>query len=377
MRRRTPHARTARRGFALRPLALSIALALPGSLFAGGVDPTVAGGQAAVSVDGNTTTVTQGSSRAIIDWRSLSLTQQEKFRVLQGSAKDVLLNRITGSEASVLDGSIQALGRVYFLNPNGIIFGEHAQIDVGGLVASTLALSNEDFMAGRIQLTPTTGAGDYAGRVINRGRINAAGGEIVLAGLNVANEGTLSAPGGRVGLVAADEVLVDVEGDGLLFFNVKAADAGARVAQLGRIEADGGTVQLRAEARAGFADTVLNLDGVVQARSLGARNGRVVVDGGAAGVTEVAGSIDATGSAAGQTGGRITVTGDRSAAGGRVPSTGITQTTSPIETPSCTVVAASRSRTRMSGSPAIPGITADSISDGPADPPVEPPVPAG
>lgn len=314
MKRRTPHARPARRqrrGFMLRPLALALALALPGTLFAGGVDPTVVGGQASVLVNGDTTTVTQGSTRAIIDWRSLSLTQQEKFLVLQGSAKDVLLNRITGFEPSVLDGSIQAIGRVYFLNPNGIIFGEHAQIDVGGLVASTLALSNEDFMAGRIQLTPTAGFGDYAGRVINRGRINAAGGEIVLAGLNVSNEGTLSAPGGRVGLVAADEVLVDVEGDGLLFFNVKAADAGARVAQLGRIEADGGTVQLRAEARAGFADSVLNLDGVVQARSLGARNGRVVVDGGANGLTQVAGSIDATGNAAGETGGRITVTGDR------------------------------------------------------------------
>ncbi|TAK84861.1 MAG: filamentous hemagglutinin N-terminal domain-containing protein, partial [Aquabacterium sp.] len=314
MKRRTPHARTARRqrrGFTLRPLALALALALPGTLLAGGVDPTVVGGQASVLVNGDTTTITQGSSRAIIDWRSLSLTQQERFLVLQGSAKDVLLNRVTGFEPSVLDGSIQAIGRVYFLNPNGIIFGEHAQIDVGGLVASTLALGNEDFMAGRIQLTPTTGFGDYAGRVINRGRVNAAGGEIVLAGLDVSNQGTLSAPGGRVGLVAADEVLVDVEGDGLLFFNVKAADAGARVAQLGRIEADGGTVQLRAEARGTFADTVLNMDGVVQARSLGARNGRVVVDGGAHGLTQVAGSIDATGSEAGQTGGRITVTGDR------------------------------------------------------------------
>jgi filamentous hemagglutinin family protein len=314
MKRRTPHARTARRqrrGFTLRPLALALALALPGTLLAGGVDPTVVGGQASVLVNGDTTTITQGSSRAIIDWRSLSLTQQERFLVLQGSAKDVLLNRVTGFEPSVLDGSIQAIGRVYFLNPNGIIFGEHAQIDVGGLVASTLALGNEDFMAGRIQLTPTTGFGDYAGRVINRGRVNAAGGEIVLAGLDVSNQGTLSAPGGRVGLVAADEVLVDVEGDGLLFFNVKAADAGARVAQLGRIEADGGAVHLRAEARGTFADTVLNMDGVVQARSLGARNGRVVVDGGAHGLTQVAGSIDATGSEAGQTGGRITVTGDR------------------------------------------------------------------
>lgn len=318
MKRRTPHARTARRqrrGFTLRPLALALALALPGTLFAGGVDPTVVGGQASVLVNGDTTTITQGSSRAIIDWRSLSLTQQERFLVLQGSAKDVLLNRVTGFEPSVLDGSIQAIGRVYFLNPNGIIFGEHAQIDVGGLVASTLALGNEDFMAGRIQLTPTTGIGDYAGRVINRGRVNAAGGEIVLAGLDVSNQGTLSAPGGRVGLVAADEVLVDVEGDGLLFFNVKAADTGVRLAQLGRIEADGGTVQLRAEARGTFADTVLNMDGVVQARSLGSRNGRIVIDGGATGVTTVGGRIDATGAKAGETGGSVVVTGDRTLLG--------------------------------------------------------------
>ncbi len=75
------------------------------------------------------------------------------------------------------------------------------------------------------------------------------------------------------------------------------------------MRADGGTAEIRAAARAGFADTVLNMEGVVQARSLGMREGHVVIDGGSSGITRVAGTVDVSGRAAGQSGGDALVTG--------------------------------------------------------------------
>jgi hypothetical protein len=109
--------------------------------------------------------------------------------------------------------------------------------------------------------------------VRNEGTISAPGGTVVLAGSSVSNTGTIVANGGRVGMVAANAVSIDVEGDGLLFFQTSATEAKNRLAQLGRIQADGGTVEMRAAARGAFADTVLNMTGIVQAKTIGSRKG--------------------------------------------------------------------------------------------------------
>ncbi|MGS0758992.1 hypothetical protein ACVBEH_32045, partial [Roseateles sp. GG27B] len=74
---------------------------------------------------------------------------------------------------------------------------------------------------------------------------------------------------------------------------------------LGTLKADGGTVDLRVAARGGLAETVLNMDGVVQARSLGARNGQVFIDGGASGDTVVTGKIDVSGLGTRERGGEV------------------------------------------------------------------------
>ena len=149
------------------------------------------------------------------------------------------------------------------------------------------------------------------GAVRNEGFISAPGGTVALVGPGVANTGTIQADQGRVGLAAAQSVTVDVEGDGLIFFRTSATEATNRLEQLGRIQANGGTIEMRAVARGAFADTVLNLEGTVQARSIGVRNGRVVIDGGAEGIVRVAGSVDVVGAATGERGGAIGVEGQR------------------------------------------------------------------
>ncbi len=264
-------------------------------------------GQATLQSRPNGLDIRQGTSKAIIDWNSFSLGSGELLRIEQPSASSVLLNRVVGTDPSMILGQIQANGRVFLSNPRGVLLSQGSRIDAGGFLATTLNLSNEDFLAGRIQLT--TPAGGTPGKLQADGEINAPGGTIALVAPELGVGGTLQAQ--RVGLAAASSVLVDVEGDGLIFFNARNDGLKTRLDMLGQLRADGGTAELRAQARAGFADTVLNMEGIVQARSLGLQNGRVVIDGGSAGDTLVTGRIDASGHAAGQTGGSVTVLGQR------------------------------------------------------------------
>ena len=318
MNRRSSSSRLQR--FALRPLSLAVWLTLDASLaWALPTDPTVVSGQVSIQQPAaGTLLVNQGSDKAIVNWRGFSIDVNETVRFVQPNSQSAILNRVTGFDPSRILGQMQSNGRVFLINPNGIVFGATARVDVGSLVASTLSLSDQDFMAGRYLLGADVSLGDdrngrgpLAGKVINQGRIRAKNGDVVLVGRQVSNSGQIIAEQGRIGLAAASKVLVDVEGDGLLFFEMAGQDANARLDQLGDIKAVGGSVELMASARANFADTVLNMSGVVQSRGLGSQGGRIVIDGGSSGITKVSGTLDVAGMDAGQKGGSVDVLGDR------------------------------------------------------------------
>ena len=312
--------RLAQRGcFALRPLPLAAALLIlsEGAMAQTAVLPStgkvIYGDVTTTQPNANTLNIHQGSDKAYVQYDSFSIGLGNKVVIQQPTTTSTFLGQVTGYDASFIMGQLQANGRVFLINPNGIVFGEHARVDVGSLLATTMNLSLNDFLHDRILLTsnPTDGRGDLAGVVRNDGKITAKDGFVVLAGRQVINTGQILAENGRVGLAAASKLLVDVEGDGLLFFEVEGKDAGARLAQLGRIEANGGSVEMMATARGQFADTVLNMSGVVQARSLGTKQGRVVIDGGDSGVTSVTGQVDVSGLQAGELGGSVSILGDR------------------------------------------------------------------
>ena len=130
----------------------------------------VTAGSAAISSAGNTLTVTQTSAKAIINWQDFSVGAGHAVRFAQPDASAVALNRVVGTSASLIDGALSANGRVFLVNPNGVLFGAGAQVEVGGLVASTLALRDADFLAGNFVFD---GAG--SGIVANHGRIVAVG----------------------------------------------------------------------------------------------------------------------------------------------------------------------------------------------------------
>ncbi|MFN7727057.1 MAG: filamentous hemagglutinin N-terminal domain-containing protein, partial [Rubrivivax sp.] len=287
--------------------AACLALAAPGAWgLPEGAVPTF--GQTTVTqTSPSVLTIHQGTQRAGLDWTSFNIAAQEKVLVNQPNSSAVLLNRVLGNDPSQIFGQLQANGQVWLINPRGIVFGAQSRVDVGGLLASTLSITNEDLASGRLVLGK--GAGP-AGELRSEGQITAPGGNVLLVAPHLTHSGSITAR--RVGLAAAAEVVVDVEGDGLLFFNVRNDEQlDTRLSLLGNVLADGGSAEVRAAARAGFADTVLNMAGVVQARGLGQQNGRVVIDGGAHGITLVGGTVDVSGREAGQIGGDVVVLGDK------------------------------------------------------------------
>src|SRR5262245_33426287 len=135
------------RGF--RPTVVSLAVA---SCFASSValaNPTgaqVVNGQVSVIQNGALLQITN-SPNSIINWQSFSIASGEITRFVQQSAASAVLNRVAAGNPSQILGMLQSNGRVFLVNPSGITFGAGSVVDVAGLVATSLNLSNADFLA--------------------------------------------------------------------------------------------------------------------------------------------------------------------------------------------------------------------------------------
>lgn len=261
----------------------SLVLALPAGMTVGAGDVT------ATQPTAQSLVLKQGSSKAVLDWQSFNIGASEAVRFVQPSASSVALNRVTGGNASSIFGSLSANGQIFLVNPAGIMFAPGAQVNAGALVASTLALSNSDFLAGRYSFS------GQGGSVTNAGNITAArGGYVLLAGPVVANTGTISADAGSVGLAAGSRVSIDTSGAGLVQFSVDAAAVKAAASNSGTLSAPGGQVAMLASALGDAMATVVNQAGVIRAESAVERNGMIVISGGANGIARVDGTLSAT-----------------------------------------------------------------------------------
>ena len=287
---------------ALHPLALAALLALlpSGAAMALPSGEQVVAGQVAVSRPGaGQMLIRQQGDKGIVNWRGFSIGAGEAVRVQQPGASSVLLNRVVGGEASQILGRLQANGKLFLVNQNGVLFGRDAQVDVGSLVGSTLDIRDDDFLAGRLRFAGPQGIGASASGIVNQGRISAAErGTVALLGGSVRNDGLIEARLGTVALGAGSRITLDLAGDGLSSLRIDEAALQAQVASGGALLADGGAVLLTARAIEELASGSINASGVVRARSLVERDGRIVLDAGTGpggGTTLASGQLDASG----------------------------------------------------------------------------------
>lgn len=274
----------------LSAMALCLATAFASSANAGPAGGVVTAGSAGITATGAKTTITQQSQNAIINWRSFGIAAGESVQFAQPNASSVTLNRVLGSDASAIMGNLSANGRVFLVNPNGILFGSGASVNVGGLVASTLNISDTNFMAGRYSFSGTSEAD-----VVNRGTIDADNGFVALVGAKVVNERVISARLGTVVLAAGSAATLDIAGDNLLNVTVDQAALNAVVHNGGLIQADGGRVLLTATAAGSLLSSVVNNTGVIQAQTISNRSGSIkLLAGMREGSVDVQGALDAS-----------------------------------------------------------------------------------
>ena len=233
-------------------------------------------GTGSIVQDGTDMSITQNSANLDIDWNSFSIGAENTVTFKQPSATSTALNRVTGTQTSAIHGKMTANGRVFLLNPNGVMFGAGAQVNVGSLVASTLGLSKTE--------TNNSGSqhefeGDSAAAITNAGQIATNdGGTIALIAAKVTNTGSLTAPGGTVALGAGRRVRLDLGGTVALEVDEAAVDA--LITQGGAIRADGGLIYLGAKAAGDLAQTVINHSGTSQAQTLATgKDGRIFLMG--------------------------------------------------------------------------------------------------
>lgn len=320
-----PMARSGRRSFWRRWSRLSLALLAAGFVVGGGAQNLPEGlssqaGSVTSGTSGTTMTITQAQQRAIAHWDAFNIGEGYTVNINQPGASSVLLNRVVGNNVSNIFGALNANGHVYLINPAGVIFRNGAQVNVGGIVASTLDLAGGT-MAERNQAFLNGGALDFEKRDPGYGTVNVQAGALVQAqdgsGRNglvvfmadaVTNDGIIRAQGGKVALATGSRIVFDPFGDGLTTLRVDVGGGGDNSVQnSGAISANGGQVVLLAKSAEDWIGNNFGSGPSPSAGHIEARGGEIFLDAGQ-GRVELSGTLDASGEGA-DNGGSIRVRG--------------------------------------------------------------------
>ncbi|WP_416469273.1 filamentous hemagglutinin N-terminal domain-containing protein [Saccharophagus degradans] len=198
-----------------KPLRLACCIALISSgAFAGPEGAQVVAGDIALDegVQGQFN-IQQNSDRAVINYQNFSIGQGEAVNVVQPGENAVLLNRVVGNNLSQIDGALNANGQVFLVNPQGVMFGGGAQVNVGGLLVSTVDINTEAFMTGGLVPADSAANSNPAASIVNNGDITAAGANgVVFVAPIVENNGKIEAIGGDITLSTGNGLFAQVDG---------------------------------------------------------------------------------------------------------------------------------------------------------------------
>ncbi|WP_395745766.1 beta strand repeat-containing protein [Prosthecobacter sp.] len=274
------------------------------------------------------TTIHQQTDRAVIDWSSFNIAAGERTQFIVPDVTSATLNRVLDGGPSLIDGTLTSNGQVFLINASGVVFGRGAVVDVAGLTASTLDLSNRMFMAGG----PMAFSGSSTAGVTNAGSIRASSGDVFLIGFQVHNSGAIRAPNGTVGLAAGTDVLIMPAGDERVIVRNAAgpqrrtgvSNSGLIEANVAELKAHGGNVYALAIRNTGrIAATAatkqggrillsapggqIDNRGTLVARGPSGNGGQIRIDAGSSGKVGLGGRVDANGTTG--KGGSISVNG--------------------------------------------------------------------
>ncbi|WP_158062058.1 two-partner secretion domain-containing protein [Burkholderia catarinensis] len=251
----------------LKPLAMLVPLIAAGHAYAvqGGA---IAAGTGNITQNGAKTQIDQTSSKLIVNWKNFDIARRETVNIAQPNANAAILNRVQSGDMTSIQGALNANGRVFVVNPNGIVVGQGATINANSVVLSAADVSDSDFMSNR--LLTLQNADGKTGTVRNDGKITTETGAL-LAGARVVNgaSGVVTARNGNVALTAGGKVMLQLAPDGSMEqVYVDTGAAGASAANDGRLSTSNGAVRLEGQTIDALRTEVVRNTGIVEARSL-------------------------------------------------------------------------------------------------------------
>lgn len=317
------------------------------------------GGDVAISaVKDNFMEVKQSSERGIVEWQHFNIKEHEQVNFTAPSVDSITLNRITGAGPSNINGKLTANGNLILINGDGIIFDKAAKVDVGGLLATTSNISNDDFLKKHFQFrafsaTERALAGKNENpnvKIINWGEIKTTReGKVILAAPQIENNNLIKADEGEIDLITDTNYLLNYEKRGFIYLGISVPSGNKtnsdspknnitknEIINHGKISANGGKVRLQLSDVTVPADIananapadrdlvtkqVINTDGIIEANTVLHKNGEIYLSAGNEGEIKISGNakIEAKGrnngdggiNNAGPTGGKVELQGKR------------------------------------------------------------------
>ena len=279
------------------PICMALSCIFSSNVQALPQNPTVAFGGIGITSSNKTLNINQAGNKAVINWQQFSIAPGESVRFNQPSSTSITLNRVTGADSSTINGTLTANGRIFIINPNGVLFGENAQLNVGGIVASTMGISDPDFLSSNYIFRKE---GNTSRSVINSGSITAVeGGYVVMLSDQVKNYGTIDSPAGSVLMGAGAEAALYFSKNALVGYAISKETAAALVENAKKIRAQGGTVSLIARGINSLDQApiaVVNNTGIIEAQALKNKAGKIELSADMhSGRVSVSGTLDASG----------------------------------------------------------------------------------
>jgi filamentous hemagglutinin len=264
----------------------------------------VTSGAATAVQSGKTLAVNQTSNNATLNWASFNIGADGKVVFQQPSSTSVALNRIYDANPSSIFGSLSANGQIYLINANGFLFGATSRINVAGMIASSLNITDSTFtngilaplVNGRPALEQFTGDSQHfsdngpngAAKITNIGSITvengaqltaASGGRLLLAAPMVQNAGTLTAPDGQIILAAGQNIYLQASQDPAVRGLVVQVDGGTSAADqlMGVVNQASGSLSAP-RGNVTLTGLMVNQDGRISATTSVAANGSVILE---------------------------------------------------------------------------------------------------
>lgn len=212
------------------------------------------------------------SDKAVINYKQFNIDEHETVQFVQPSPRATVLNRVMGVNPSEIFGRLSSNGKLFLINPNGIFFGPHAEVNTGSLIVSTLNIEDRDFIRGKYRFCLDATAKNS--KIINHGTLRAnESGCIALMAPFIFDEGVISARAGKTALLAGEIVTIDFSGDGLITFAIEGALEAAIIEHLGKISATQGEILIHLKTVDNLLKTVVNVEGLVVGEVIEKENG--------------------------------------------------------------------------------------------------------